>query len=193
MRHLSLSWVKRGLWPFSTAVQAKKILRSATAFFPAGELSAVCGPSGAGACRSPASPADALQADPVHRLRVPAGKSTLLQLIAHRQMRAGALSSFKTDGGALLFNGEPATRDVLNSIAFVEQDDDYHLAGLTVRETLRYAALLRLPTLMTRKRKLARAEEVLLMLGLNDCANVLVGGALVKGASRLPLRLWPSA
>jgi hypothetical protein len=29
----------------------------------------------------------------------------------------------------------------------------------------------------------ARAEDVLLMLGLNDCANVLVGGALVKGAS----------
>jgi len=43
--------------------------------------------------------------------------------------------------------------------------------------------MLRLPDKMQRKKKIARAEEVLLMLGLKDCANVLVGGALVKGIS----------
>nr|GAT46076.1 ABC transporter protein [Mycena chlorophos] len=36
---------------------------------------------------------------------------------------------------------------------------------------------------MSRKRKIARAEEVLLMLGLKDCADVLVGGELLKGIS----------
>jgi hypothetical protein len=31
--------------------------------------------------------------------------------------------------GDLLFNGMPATEDVRNSVAFVEQEDDYHLAS----------------------------------------------------------------
>jgi ABC-type multidrug transport system ATPase subunit len=51
-------------------------------------------------------------------------------------------------------------------VAYVEQEDDYHLPALTVRETLRYAAILRLPGTMSRKSKIARAEEVMYMLGL---------------------------
>jgi hypothetical protein len=31
--------------------------------------------------------------------------------------------------GDLLFNGTPATEDVWASVAFVEQEDDYHLAS----------------------------------------------------------------
>ncbi|KAG8761944.1 hypothetical protein FRC11_012005 [Ceratobasidium sp. 423] len=68
-------------------------------------------------------------------------------------------------------------------IAFVEQEDDYHLPALTVRETLRYAAILRLPRTMSRKSKIARAEEVMKMLGLDLCADNLVGGELLKGIS----------
>ena len=68
-------------------------------------------------------------------------------------------------------------------IAYVEQDDGYHLPALTVRETLRYAAILRLPGTMSRKSKIARAEEVMHMLGLDDCADSVVGGALLKGIS----------
>lgn len=62
-------------------------------------------------------------------------------------------------------------------------DDDYHLPALTVRETLRYAAMIKLPSTISRKTKIARAEEVLNMLGLRECANVLVGGELLKGIS----------
>jgi hypothetical protein len=40
--------------------------------------------------------------------------------------------------------------------------------------------MLRLPKDVPRKRKLARAEEVLYMLGLGECANTLVGGPLLK-------------
>lgn len=68
-------------------------------------------------------------------------------------------------------------------MAFVEQDDDWHLPSLTVRETLRYAAILRLPSKMPRRQKVARAETVLLMLGLKDCADLPVGGAQLKGIS----------
>jgi ABC-type multidrug transport system ATPase subunit len=36
---------------------------------------------------------------------------------------------------------------------------------------------------MTRRSKLARAEEMIGMLGLEDCANNLVGGPVLKGIS----------
>jgi ABC-type multidrug transport system ATPase subunit len=36
---------------------------------------------------------------------------------------------------------------------------------------------------MSRRSKLARAEEVLRMLGLEDCADNLVGGQVLKGIS----------
>jgi ABC-type multidrug transport system ATPase subunit len=156
IHHLTFRWSRRSMRPFFGAAE-KVILRDVSAVFPAGQVSAIIGPSGA-------------------------GKSTILQLLAHREMNPGTYASFKLEG-SMTFNGQPATKEVRSSIAFVEQDDDYHLSGLTVRETLRYAAILRLPEEMSRKKKEARAEEVLLMLGLKDCADVLVGGALVKGIS----------
>jgi ABC-type multidrug transport system ATPase subunit len=82
-----------------------------------------------------------------------------------------------------LFNGQPANSLVMSNVAFVEQEDDWHLPSLTVRETLHYAAILRLPDTMPRKQKVARAETVLRMLGLKDCADLPVGGALIKGIS----------
>ncbi|KAJ7071333.1 P-loop containing nucleoside triphosphate hydrolase protein [Mycena amicta] len=157
IRNLSFKWVSSGL-PFLRAAEDKPILNDISTYFRAGEISAILGPSGA-------------------------GKSTLLQLIcANRKLNAGPNAHFETSG-ELLFNGLPATNDVRQSVAFVEQEDDYHLSALTVRETLRYAAILRLPPKMSKKRKIARAEEVLLMLGLKDCADVYVGGELLKGIS----------
>ncbi|KAG8923585.1 hypothetical protein FRC00_006062 [Tulasnella sp. 408] len=135
----------------------KTILHNINARFPAGEVTAIMGPSGA-------------------------GKSSLLQLVAGRQMNAGPMARFQVEG-AVLFNGRPRFRGFRALVAFVEQEDDHHLPALTVRETLRYAAILRLPKTMTRKRKIARAEEVLQMLGLTDCADNVVGGELLKGIS----------
>lgn len=86
--------------------------------------------------------------------------------------------------GGILYGGRPLPRShVQSSVAFVEQDDDWHLPRLTVRETLRYAAILRLPDDMPKRQKIARAETVLLQLGLKDCADLPVGGALLKGIS----------
>ena len=65
----------------------------------------------------------------------------------------------------------------------ITQDDDYHLPALTVRETLTFAAIIKLPSTISRRRKVARAEEVIRMLGLRNCADVLVGGELLKGIS----------
>ncbi|KAF8213711.1 P-loop containing nucleoside triphosphate hydrolase protein [Mycena galopus ATCC 62051] len=157
IRNVGFKWIRTSLPLGLRKADDKTILNEITTFFPAGEVSAILGPSGA-------------------------GKSTILQLLAHRKLNAGPGAHFEMTGD-LLFNGMPATEDVRNSVAFVEQEDDYHLSALTVRETLRYAAILRLPPKMSKKRKIARAEEVLHMLGLKDCADIYVGGELLKGIS----------
>lgn len=41
-------------------------------------------------------------------------------------MKAGAFGSFSLEG-SMTFNGEAASKDLKSSIAFVEQEDDYHL------------------------------------------------------------------
>jgi ABC-type multidrug transport system ATPase subunit len=57
------------------------------------------------------------------------------------------------------------------------------LPSLTVRETLHFAAVVRLPTHMSREQKLARAEAVLAQLGLRHCADTLIGTDFTKGIS----------
>lgn len=64
---------------------------------------------------------------------------------------------------------------IVDLSVFVLQEDDHHLPALTVRETLRYAARLRLKDRPTAECD-ARAEEVLRMLGLKQCADNIVGG-----------------
>lgn len=153
------------------------ILAGISAQFPSGEVSVIMGPSGS-------------------------GKSTFLRMCAGRPLKAGLMSSFRPEG-QILFNDVPVSSRTRHVCAFVEQgtsgchcvspgrlcsrfappDDDYHLPALTVRETLRFAAMIKLPSTVSRKRKLARAEDVLKMLGLRDCADGMVGGELLKGIS----------
>ncbi|QSS63537.1 ATP-dependent ABC transporter [Histoplasma capsulatum] len=67
--------------------------------------------------------------------------------------------------------------------SFVTQDDDALMPSLTVRESLQFAAGLRLPSWMSKEEKNRRAEEILLKMGLKDCANSLIGSDLIKGIS----------
>ncbi|WRT65356.1 uncharacterized protein IL334_002299 [Kwoniella shivajii] len=155
VRNLTLTWERKGRGAVKD--KQKTILNDVSIHFPAGEISAILGPSGA-------------------------GKSTLLQLLAGRSLNPGPLSRF-THSGSLLFAGQPSSHATQSNVAFVEQDDDWHLPSLTVRETLTYAAILRLPDKMPKRQKVARAETVLRMLGLKDCADLPVGGQLLKGIS----------
>lgn len=98
------------------------------------------------------------------------------------------LASFAMEG-LLTFNGQPAGKKTQHLVGFVGQEDSHHLPGLSVRETLLFAAHLKLRHLSKRER-VARAEEVLSMLGLNLCADNLVGGPLLKGSST-PLQPSP--
>jgi ABC-type multidrug transport system ATPase subunit len=46
-------------------------------------------------------------------------------------MSAGVGANFKSHG-EILFNGRPMDKNMRNQVAFVEQEDDYHLPALTV-------------------------------------------------------------
>lgn len=54
---------------------------------------------------------------------------------------------------------------------------------LTVRETIQYAALLRLPNVLTRVQKKAHVDDIINMLNLMDCADTLIGSDEKRGIS----------
>ncbi|KAF2445524.1 P-loop containing nucleoside triphosphate hydrolase protein [Karstenula rhodostoma CBS 690.94] len=135
----------------------KTILNPLTAEFQPGTMNVIMGPSGS-------------------------GKTTLLNCMAGR-LRDDLTTRYKKYGD-MSFNGLSPSEDVIHALcSFVTQDDDALLASLTVRETLRYAAGLRLPKWMTKQEKMQKAEDVLLKMGLKDCADNLIGNDLIKGIS----------
>lgn len=69
-----------------------------------------------------------------------------------------------------------------NSIGYVRQEDVL-LPYLTVRETLHFAAALRLPASVSSEQKDLIVEQTIAELGLKDAADTLVGGAFRKGIS----------
>jgi ABC-type multidrug transport system ATPase subunit len=95
------------------------------------------------------------------------GKTTLLNAIAGRI----ALKSM-TMSGDITFNRGGQLKDVRS--AYVMQEDIL-LPTLTVREILQYAADLRLPSMSAREERHAVVEDIILELGLKECANTKIG------------------
>lgn len=84
----------------------------------------------------------------------------------------------------MLFNGSKVSDNVIKALcSYVTQDDDALLPSLTVRETLHFAAGLRLPKWMSAKEKIQKAEDILFKMGLKHCADTMVGSEFVKGIS----------
>lgn len=155
LQDFALALDKRTVW--GKSLPTKTILNPVTATFHAGQLNIIMGPSGS-------------------------GKTSLLNAMAQRLH--GSLGTRYRPSGNLTFNGAVPSASVVQSVvSYVCQDDDALLPSLTVRETLRFAAGLRLPSWMTKQQKYDRAEEVLLKMGLKDCADNLIGSDLVKGIS----------
>lgn len=61
--------------------------------------------------------------------------------------------------------------------------EDVLLGTLTARETIRYSALLRLPTSMTREEVDGIVEGTIMELGLQDCADRVIGNWHLRGIS----------
>ncbi|KAK0547185.1 hypothetical protein OC846_004139 [Tilletia horrida] len=107
-----------------------------------------------------------------------AGKTTLQSILSARLGSVGTLS------GTVTFDGKQRNPNTWKrSTAFVEQDDCL-IGQLTVEETLRFAARLRLPNAAyTRAQKDERADQVLDMLRLNTAAETFIGNGLTRGVS----------
>lgn len=62
--------------------------------------------------------------------------------------------------------------------------DDVLLGTLTVRETITYSAHLRLPSTMTEEEINRSIEGVIIQMGLQDCADRLIGNWHLRGISK---------
>ncbi|XP_024983429.1 ABC transporter G family member 22-like [Cynara cardunculus var. scolymus] len=103
------------------------------------------------------------------------GKTTLLSLLGGRLTVPSA-------GGSITYNDQPHSKFLKSRIGFVTQDDVL-FPHLTVKETLTYAALLRLPKTLTKQEKEKRAADVIRELGLERCQDTMIGGSFVRGVS----------
>ncbi|XP_057424940.1 ABC transporter G family member 22-like [Lotus japonicus] len=103
------------------------------------------------------------------------GKTTLLNLL-------GGRISHPTVGGSITYNDQSYNKFLKSRIGFVTQDDVL-FPHLTVKETLTYAARLRLPKTFTKEQKEKRALDVIYELGLERCQDTMIGGSFVRGVS----------
>ncbi|XP_025679372.1 ABC transporter G family member 11 isoform X3 [Arachis hypogaea] len=103
------------------------------------------------------------------------GKSTLLDALSGR-LAANAFLS-----GTVLLNGRKANLS-FGTAAYVTQDDNL-IGTLTVRETISYSAQLRLPDKMSPSDKEALVESTIVAMGLQDCADTVIGNWHLRGIS----------
>ncbi|OAP02416.1 ABCG27 [Arabidopsis thaliana] len=103
------------------------------------------------------------------------GKTTLLNAL-------GGRFNQQNIGGSVSYNDKPYSKHLKTRIGFVTQDDVL-FPHLTVKETLTYTALLRLPKTLTEQEKEQRAASVIQELGLERCQDTMIGGSFVRGVS----------
>lgn len=140
----------------SFAVGSKIILHSCSGAAAPGRMLAIMGPSGS-------------------------GKTSLLNALAG-QVKGGSSASLT---GQLVINGKacggassvPGLR-----VAYVRQEDIFY-TQMTVRETLLFAARLRLPASVSMSEKERRVDELIDKLALGKAANTIIGDAKRRGIS----------
>ncbi|THG08100.1 hypothetical protein TEA_024626 [Camellia sinensis var. sinensis] len=103
------------------------------------------------------------------------GKSTMLDALS------GRLASNAFLSGTILLNGRKANLS-FGTAAYVTQDDNL-IGTLTVRETISYSAQLRLPDRMPWSEKNTLIESTIIEMGLQDCADTVIGNWHLRGIS----------
>ncbi|CAM1508811.1 Fc.00g025500.m01.CDS01 [Cosmosporella sp. VM-42] len=96
-----------------------------------------------------------------------AGKTTLLNALAQRIPSGGVQGEFYVDWKLL-----PAS--FKSDVGYVQQQD-VHLETSTVREALRFSAMLRQPPGVPKSQKLAFVDEIIHILSMDDFADAVVG------------------
>lgn len=97
-----------------------------------------------------------------------AGKTTLLNTLAKR-VDVGVVT------GDMLVNGRPVDSSFERRTGYVQQQD-IHIAEMTVRESIVFSARLRRPQSVPDAEKVADAESVMKLLDMEEYADALVGG-----------------
>eukprot|EP00968_Pinguiococcus_pyrenoidosus_P007152 scaffold473_cov257-Pinguiococcus_pyrenoidosus.AAC.4 len=108
-----------------------------------------------------------------------AGKSSLLNVLAGRiapSSTARITGEIKLDGDII----DPVENRT--KVAYVMQDDAL-LPTTTPREALTFSAALRMRKELTEEQRDARVNKLLVSLGIDDCADTLIGGLLFTGIS----------
>ncbi|XP_045159980.2 ATP-binding cassette sub-family G member 5-like [Mercenaria mercenaria] len=103
------------------------------------------------------------------------GKTSLLDVISCRS--SGAVS------GQVCFNNVRCTRDVVQQHATYVMQADRLLPNLTVRETLRYTARLKLPGNIKTNDIEQKVSKVIQQMGLKDVADSRIGSSIIRGIS----------
>ncbi|KAG4026890.1 hypothetical protein MFRU_035g00420 [Monilinia fructicola] len=96
-----------------------------------------------------------------------AGKTTLLDVLAQR-VSMGVIT------GDMLVSGKPLDESFQRKTGYVQQQD-LHLETTTVREALRFSAMLRQPRTVSKKEKYDFVEEVIKMLNMEAFSEAVVG------------------
>lgn len=103
------------------------------------------------------------------------GKTSMLNALAHKTGGTRLKAS-----GSIFYNENPRISSIRS--AYVMQHDVL-IPTLTVKETLLYAAELRLPPPTTSAERLLVVEDIILELGLKECANTRIGNNIHRGCS----------
>ncbi|KAG0267261.1 hypothetical protein BG011_007672 [Mortierella polycephala] len=152
------SWEWTQLCPFiavpTRKIMKKQLLQDIDFVIPPGQLTAILGGSGC-------------------------GKTSLLNALLRRTSAEFSLT------GDIYVNGtmNPTAQKLNTVCSYVRQEDNFLMSHLTVRETFVYVARLCLPDTLSKQEKLAKVDEIIDLMGLRDCADVLIGDDETSGIS----------
>ena len=135
----------------------KIILDKVSGTAPCGQVTAIMGPSGS-------------------------GKTSLLNILSGRVETLRNKILVETSTSIRLDDTPMTTAATRQKIAFVAQDDSLPVTA-NPREAIMFSAKLRLPATMTHAQLVKLTAVMLQELRLQECADTVVGGTLVKGLS----------